>query len=165
MRLSVRWAPLLTAILMSFFMVMIITAALSLIGEHPSLADWMHSFVRVWPVAFAAVLAVLPLVRRLVAAMTQPRAGAGRRTPGVTRSIAVLRDSGPSASPFQPMVPDLVMGGVIGHDMPRSELQFLQEGPAYGRELMPRAVKDGDIPCRHCRVQAERDDAPATGLG
>ena len=72
MRLAARWAPLVTAVLMSFFMVAIITAALNLMSERVSVNDWLFSFFRAWPIAFAAVLAVIPLVKRLVAAVTEP---------------------------------------------------------------------------------------------
>jgi hypothetical protein len=72
MRLAASWAPLLMALLVSFLMALIITAALELMSGHPSLADWLSNFVRVWPIAFIALFAVLPLARRLVAALTQP---------------------------------------------------------------------------------------------
>lgn len=72
MRLSARWAPLVTAFLMSSFMVAIITAVLNLMSERVSVNGWLISFFRVWPIAFVAVLAVLPLVKRLVAAVTEP---------------------------------------------------------------------------------------------
>jgi hypothetical protein len=74
MRLAASWAPLLMAVLVSLLMVLIITAALSLMSGHPSVANWLRAFVRVWPIAFVALFAVLPLVRRLVAAMIQPPA-------------------------------------------------------------------------------------------
>ncbi|HJV81562.1 DUF2798 domain-containing protein [Noviherbaspirillum sp.] len=72
MRLPARWAPFLTGFFMSLFMVFIITAVLNLMSGHPSFADWVHSFVRVWPIAFVAVIVVMPLVRRVVLALTQP---------------------------------------------------------------------------------------------
>lgn len=72
MRLPARWAPLLMAFFMSLFMVIIITAVLSLMSEHPSFDDWLRSFLRVWPIAFFAVLVVLPMVRRLVLWLIEP---------------------------------------------------------------------------------------------
>jgi hypothetical protein len=72
MRLAASWAPLLMAFLVSFLMVLTITGALDLMSGHPSLADWLSDFVRVWPIAFIALFAVLPLARRLVATLTQP---------------------------------------------------------------------------------------------
>ncbi len=71
LRLPACWAPLLTAALMSMFMVLIITAALNLLSGNASPADFARSFLRVWPIAFVAVLGVLPLVRWLVGLLTQ----------------------------------------------------------------------------------------------
>ena len=56
---------------MSLFMVLIITAALNLMSGHASLADFARSFLRVWPIAFVAVLGVLPVVRWLVRRLTR----------------------------------------------------------------------------------------------
>ena len=88
MRLAARWAPLLMAVLVSMLMVLIITAALNLMSGHPSAAEWLRAFVRVWPIAFVALLAVLPLVRRLVAAMIQPPASVcGGKDSASARSV------------------------------------------------------------------------------
>ena len=88
MRLTASWAPLLMAVLVSLLMVLIITAVLNLTSGHPSVADWLRAFVRVWPIAFVALLAVLPLVRRLLAAMTQPPASVcGGKDSASARSV------------------------------------------------------------------------------
>jgi cadmium resistance protein CadD (predicted permease) len=88
MRLAASWAPLLMAVLISLLMVLIITAALSLMSGYPSVADWLRAFVRVWPIAFVALLAVLPLVRRVVAAMIQPPASVcGDKDSAAARSV------------------------------------------------------------------------------
>lgn len=72
MRLSAGWAPLLMAVFMSLFMVIVITGTLNLMSGHPSLTNWLYNFLRVWPIAFAATLAILPMARRLVAGLTRP---------------------------------------------------------------------------------------------
>lgn len=73
MRIPARFAPLLFSALLSAIMVSIVTAfvLISSQGLHQDFpAKWLNSCLTTWPVAFAAVFLVAPLVRRTVARLT-----------------------------------------------------------------------------------------------
>ena len=73
MRIPIRFAPLLFSALLSAIMVSIVTAFVLVTsqGLHASLpAQWLQKCLTTWPVAFAAVFIVAPVVRRAVARIT-----------------------------------------------------------------------------------------------
>jgi hypothetical protein len=77
MRLPARFAPILFGLLLSGLMSCVVSgiATVRAIGLPPNfLAMWMSSWSFSWAVAFPSVLVVAPIVRRLVAAMTEPPA-------------------------------------------------------------------------------------------
>ncbi|MDH6592914.1 hypothetical protein M2165_002803 [Variovorax sp. TBS-050B] len=74
-RLPARYAGILMPLLLSVFMSCIVAgiSTLKSVGFHPGLLpQWMAAWGVSWLVAFPSLLVVLPLVRRLVAAMVQP---------------------------------------------------------------------------------------------
>lgn len=74
MRLPARYAPLLFGALLSAIMVAIVSAFVLLTsqGLQPGfLAQWLRSCLTTWPVAFVAVTLVAPVVRRIVARLTE----------------------------------------------------------------------------------------------
>lgn len=73
MRIPARFAPILFAALLSAVMVGIVSAFVLAIaqGVHSGFASqWLRSCATTWPVAFAAVSVVAPMVRRVVARVT-----------------------------------------------------------------------------------------------
>jgi hypothetical protein len=74
-RLPARYAPVLFGLLLSGLMSFLVTgiATLKALGPAPGFVrEWLASWGFAWPVAFATVLAVAPLARRVVAAITEP---------------------------------------------------------------------------------------------
>ncbi len=73
-KLSARYAGLLMPLLLSVFMTFIVSAIATLrnVGVPPNfLSLWLSAWGLSWVVAFPTLLVVLPLVRRLVAAMVE----------------------------------------------------------------------------------------------
>jgi hypothetical protein len=73
MRIPTRYSPLLFSALLSAIMVSIVTAFVLIRsqGLHADLpATWLRNCLITWPVAFAAVFVVAPVVRRTVARIT-----------------------------------------------------------------------------------------------
>ncbi|WP_062263594.1 DUF2798 domain-containing protein [Endozoicomonas arenosclerae] len=79
MRIPARFAPILFSALLSAIMVCIVSGFVLVIsqGIHAGLpAQWLKSCLTTWPVAFPTVAIVAPLVRQIVARMTeQPQEG------------------------------------------------------------------------------------------
>jgi uncharacterized membrane protein len=74
-RIPARYAPLLTAFLVSVFMSCIVSgiATLKNTGFEPVFfGKWMAAWGLSWIVAFPVLLLVLPLVRKLVASIVRP---------------------------------------------------------------------------------------------
>ena len=70
-----RFAPVLFGLILSGLMSCIVTciATVKEIGLGPeTFASWMGAWSISWPVAFAVVLFVAPLTRRLVALLVKP---------------------------------------------------------------------------------------------
>ena len=75
MRLPARYAPVLFGLLLSGLMSFVVSgiATLRALGPVPGmLAAWMSAWAIAWTIAFPTVLVVAPLVRRIVAALTEP---------------------------------------------------------------------------------------------
>jgi hypothetical protein len=73
-KLPARWAGVLMPLLLSVFMSCIVAgiATLKSVGFNDGLLpQWMAAWAVSWLVAFPALLGLLPIVRRLVAAMVQ----------------------------------------------------------------------------------------------
>ncbi|UTW13476.1 DUF2798 domain-containing protein [Marinobacterium rhizophilum] len=73
MRIPVRYAPILFSALLSAIMVCIVSAFVLVIsqGIHSGFAtQWVKSCMTTWPIAFAAVAIVAPLVKRIVGRIT-----------------------------------------------------------------------------------------------
>ncbi len=74
-RLPSRLAPILFGALTSGFMSLLVSGvatwrALGLGADFVGL--WVRAWLSAWPIAFAALLVVAPLVRRIVAALVEP---------------------------------------------------------------------------------------------
>ncbi len=63
-----RFAHLLFSLLMSMIVAFIVTGVLTAVnhGLQDLFANWMHSFMIAWPIAFLSVLLISPQVHRLV---------------------------------------------------------------------------------------------------
>jgi hypothetical protein len=73
MRIPNRFAPILFGALLSTIMVGIVSAFVLAISQgihNGFLWQWFRSCVTTWPVAFATVTVVAPLVRRFVGRLT-----------------------------------------------------------------------------------------------
>lgn len=74
MRIPARFAPLLFSALLSAIMVCIVSGFVLVTsqGLHPGLLNqWLKSCLSTWPIAFPTVAIVAPLVRKMVAGMTE----------------------------------------------------------------------------------------------
>jgi len=74
-RLPARYAPVLFGLLLSGLMSFVVSgiATLKALGPAPGMPGaWMASWAIAWTIAFPTVLVVAPLVRRIVAALTEP---------------------------------------------------------------------------------------------
>lgn len=85
LRLPSRFGPLLFGALLSGFMSLLVSgvATFRAIGLPPDFVhQWLRAWLASWPFAFAAVLVVAPLVRRIVANIVEPpQAAAGSPSP------------------------------------------------------------------------------------
>lgn len=75
MRLPARFAPLLFGLLLSGIMSCIVSgiATLKAVGVVPTFfSAWMSAWAFSWAVAFPSVVVLAPIVRRWVAALTEP---------------------------------------------------------------------------------------------
>jgi len=70
-----KYSHLLFSFLLSLIMVTIISGVV-ILANHGLTPDflqlWLNGFATAWPIAFPSVLVVAPLVRRIVARMTEP---------------------------------------------------------------------------------------------
>lgn len=75
-RLPARWAPFVMPLVLSVLMTCVVSAVATLrsLGPfHPDLAaTWMSAWGLSWLVGFPTLLLVLPLVRKIVAALVEP---------------------------------------------------------------------------------------------
>jgi len=74
MRIQKKYSALLFAFLMSLLMALIMSAMLTAVFadiSHDFFTHWRNGFIHAWPIAFPAVLIIAPLVRKMVAALTQ----------------------------------------------------------------------------------------------
>lgn len=71
-----KHAPLLVAFFMSCFMAFLMSGVVTLINQgfgDGYFSQWMHAYIRVWPIAFVLLFILRPLVMKIVAALvTQP---------------------------------------------------------------------------------------------
>lgn len=68
-RIHAKHAHVLFAFFMSCFMGFMMSGIVTLINQGLStqyLMQWMHAFVRVWPIAFVLIFLLRPLVTRIV---------------------------------------------------------------------------------------------------
>ncbi|WP_420469584.1 DUF2798 domain-containing protein [Brevundimonas sp. FT23042] len=75
-RLPARFAPLVTALLLSIIMTMVVSAVSTLRGVGPGgrfVDVWLSAWGLSWLIAFPTVLLVLPLVRSLTARLCRAR--------------------------------------------------------------------------------------------
>jgi hypothetical protein len=72
MKFHHRYAHLLFSLLMSMIVAFIVTFVLTAVnhGYQDFIANWAHSFVIAWTIAFAAVLIISPRVHKLVKWLT-----------------------------------------------------------------------------------------------
>ena len=73
MKINAKHSNLLFAFFMSVLMALLMSGVLTAIhlGFTPDfVAQWLHSFVLAWPIAFPSILAIAPLVRKIVAKLT-----------------------------------------------------------------------------------------------
>jgi Protein of unknown function (DUF2798) len=74
MKISAKHSNLLFAFFMSLLMAFLMSGVLTAIhlGFPPDfIAQWLHSFVLAWPIAFPSILVIAPPVRRIVAKLTE----------------------------------------------------------------------------------------------
>jgi phosphotransferase system glucose/maltose/N-acetylglucosamine-specific IIC component len=79
MRPPHRWTPILVAFFLTCFMTFIVSgiSTLRVMGFVPEMLDkWLSNWLFSWAVAFPFATFVLPMVRRLVALIVAPPAGA-----------------------------------------------------------------------------------------
>lgn len=77
MKIPARYAPILFSALLSAIMVLVVSAYVLLInqGFHAGFVGlWLMSALKTWPVAFPTVALVAPVVRRVVAKLTESAA-------------------------------------------------------------------------------------------
>ncbi len=73
MKIPKKYTGILFAFMMSLFMAFIMSGVLTALFAGISaqfFSHWMSAFIHAWPVAFPAVLLVAPIVRRIVASLT-----------------------------------------------------------------------------------------------
>ena len=73
MRIPVRYAPILFGALLSMIMVAIVSAFVLATSQGIGVgfaSQWFESCMKTWPMAFATVTLVAPLVRKVVAFAT-----------------------------------------------------------------------------------------------
>ena len=73
MRIPARFSPIVFGALLSMIMVAVVSAFVLAMnqGMHPGfLGQWAKSCMTTWPMAFATVTIVAPLVRKVVARVT-----------------------------------------------------------------------------------------------
>lgn len=69
-----KHTPLLTALLMSCFMAFLMSGIVTLINQGYSevfFSQWMHAYIRVWPIAFCLLYVLRPLVMKIVARLIE----------------------------------------------------------------------------------------------
>ena len=74
-RLPARTAPLIQAFLLTGFMTVVVAGISTLVAVGfgaPMLVKWLQAWMLSWAVAFPTILVVMPMVRRIVAALIEP---------------------------------------------------------------------------------------------
>jgi hypothetical protein len=74
MKINPKHTNLLFAFFMSILMAFLMSGVLTAIhlGITPHfIAQWLHSFVLAWPIAFPSIILIAPAVRKIVAYLTQ----------------------------------------------------------------------------------------------
>ena len=67
-----KHTPLLMALFMSCFMAFLMSGIVTLINQglfEGFFAQWMHAYIRVWPIAFGLLYILRPLVTKIVSAL------------------------------------------------------------------------------------------------
>ena len=75
LRLPARAAPLVHAFLLTGFMTVVVAGISTLVAVGfgaPMLVKWLQAWILSWAVAFPTILVVMPVVRRIVAALVGP---------------------------------------------------------------------------------------------
>ncbi len=84
-RLPSRLAPVLFGALLSGLMSLVVSGVSTLRALGPIdgfVSGWMTAWGMSWAIAFPAVLVIAPLVRKIVARLTEPPASAARGSSG-----------------------------------------------------------------------------------
>jgi hypothetical protein len=74
MKIDAKHSNLLFAFFMSVLMALLMSGVLTAIHlgfRSDFIAQWLHSFVLAWPIAFPSILLIAPVVRIIVAKLTQ----------------------------------------------------------------------------------------------
>jgi Protein of unknown function (DUF2798) len=74
MKINAKYSDLLFAFFMSLLMAFLMSGVLTAIhlGFTPRfIAQWLHSFVLALPIAFPSILVIAPVVRKIVAKLTE----------------------------------------------------------------------------------------------
>jgi hypothetical protein len=74
MKIPQKYAGLLFAFVMSLLMAFLMSGVLTAVFvgvDGQFIAHWMNGFIHAWPIAFPAILVVAPLVRKIVATLTE----------------------------------------------------------------------------------------------
>jgi Protein of unknown function (DUF2798) len=74
MKINPKYADLLFAFFMSVLMALLMSGVLTAIHlgyTQNFVAQWLHSFLLAWPIAFPSILLLAPIVRKIVSKLTQ----------------------------------------------------------------------------------------------
>ncbi len=74
MKIPQKYTGLLFAFVMSLLMAFLMSGVLTAVFvgvDGQFIAHWMNGFIHAWPIAFPAILVVAPLVRKIVASLTE----------------------------------------------------------------------------------------------
>jgi hypothetical protein len=74
MKFNPKHSHLLFAFFMSLLMAFLMSGVLTAIhlGFTPHfVAQWLHSFILAWPIAFPSILLIAPIVRKIVVKLTE----------------------------------------------------------------------------------------------
>lgn len=74
MKIPQKYAGLLFAFVMSLLMAFLMSGVLTAVFvgvDRQFIAHWMNGFIHAWPIAFPSILVIAPLVRKIVASLTE----------------------------------------------------------------------------------------------